>query len=169
MATDLTGLTGKIQAIFRATGIKAIDLDSLQDPLSKTYSTTITFGTDDDQADLLWHQRDTLVADANENWDLQSLTGSFGIATSFAKIKAILIDNVSTTEAVLDIGNAGATEWIGLLKAANDIFTLPAGACLLATYPGTGYAVAGGSKNLKVLETASLAAIYDIVVVGLSS
>ncbi len=172
MATDLTGLSGKVKASIRITGVKGIDLSDLQDPLVKALTTTFAFGTAANQANLMYHDQRSLAADQAETLDLQAVDNPWGGAGSklnFAKVKVLLLYNASTTAAVMKVGALGATAFNGPLGGDTETYTLVAGEYWLAVNSGAGWTVDGGAKDIKVLETATLALIYDIVVIGLSA
>ncbi len=168
MATDLTGMTGKVFAKIRATGLKALDLNTLRDPVDTSFSTSITFGTAANQVDLMWHDERSLNASANEELDMNVLAGPHG-SISFDKIKFMMIKNVSTTAAILLLGNATGTQFLGPLGAAAHTHALNAGDYVLWANANVGFDSSAGQNDFKILETAALAAVYQIVILGLSS
>ena len=129
-------------------------------------------GTGADQADTVWHvEQQTLAVGISTTLDLASLSQSvFGdtISLSLAAVKAILIDNTSTTAGYLLIGGAAADEWYAPFAAAGDKVKVMAGGQLLLAHPGAGWSVAAGSTDLKI-EAVTAAVTYDIAILGTSS
>jgi len=168
MATDLSGFASTLQLSVRSTASKAADLSTPQDVLSKVVSSALTFGTGDDQADQIFHDSRSLSGTTSEDLDFAgNLKNSFGSTISFMEIKAILIQNTSDNEATLEIGDAAAGGWTGLLKADTDIIVLPPGAAFMAISPKDGWGIiAGASDVLKVNNISAVDATYDIVVIG---
>ncbi len=128
-------------------------------------------GTGADQADIVWHvEQQTLVVATSTTLDLENLAQSvFGntISLSLAAVKAILIDNTSTTAGYLLIGGAAADEWYAPFAAAGDKVKVMAGGQLLLANPGAGWSVAAGSTDLKI-EAFTATVTYDIAVLGTS-
>ncbi len=171
MATDLTSLTATLQLFIRLTGAKVpagLILSNLSDPLSKSSKHKFTFGTGDDQVNVLFHDQRTRTASTSETLSLDGLGGPHD-TVNFSKIKGICLANVSTTAAVMDVGAAVANQYVGPWKDATDIITLPAGATFMAIHPNAGWTVDGTHSDLKIEETAALALIYDLLLIGLSA
>src|SRR5690349_4959054 len=88
----------QISAGLSAQATKSFGLETVSDPLAPSYALTMTDGTAAGQANQQWSSRRTLAASASETLDLTGvLTDAFGDAVNFARIKAILISNTSTT------------------------------------------------------------------------
>lgn len=175
MASDLTGLAGFLELIVHLTAQRALDLGTPEEELRFAIREKISFGSGADQADQLWHDRATIAADGTLNLDLLGeLTNSFGQTVNFATVKAVLIHNRSDqqaapTAAELKIGG-GTNEWQGFFGAAGDFVRLKAGAWFIWASPASGYAVgAEASDDLKILETATLQAEVDIILIGTST
>ncbi|MBN2293494.1 MAG: hypothetical protein JXM70_13780 [Pirellulales bacterium] len=128
-------------------------------------------GTGTDQADMVWHVEDQILAAGNSSTlDLENLSQSiFGdaISLSMAKVKAILIVNTSSSGYLL-VGGAAGDEWLEPFAAAGDkVKVMPGGQLLLAN-PGGGWSVGAGSTDLKI-EAVMAQATYDIAILGTSS
>lgn len=103
--------------------------------------------------------------------DLQALTNMYDDATSFTKVRAIYIENTSTTSGVnMLVGAAAANQWAGasaLISSTTATILLPAGASMLAiNTSASGWAVATDSKDLKLANAAATALPYKLVIVG---
>jgi hypothetical protein len=178
MATDLTGLEAKIKASIVATAQKAVDPDCVAEaPLDKTDTLSPTFGSGDNAADQMWHDRRTLAGAATEDLDLAGVEpNAFGTTVTFAKIKAIFIHNTSDdqdtpTDASMTIGNAAATQFVGPFGAAAHTLTLEAGDWVIITCLKAGWACTGGALDLlKILNNDATDQLqYDIVLLGVSA
>lgn len=170
----MASLTGTLKVIFDFTNLATSDLSTLKDTLLHEIRLALTSGTSANQIDKIWHDRRTLAGGANETLDLiGSLTDAFGVTASFAKVKAILIYNRTTTTGVfLLVGGAASNAWAGgMLVDASDKAKVGPGGFLAWASPVDGYAAAAGSTdNLKIENGhGSTAAEYDIIIIGTSA
>lgn len=170
MAKTLTAeLVAKIGWLYQ----DELDLGNVLDVNSLEVTDELASGTAVDQADLIFHDRRTLTASANDDIDLAgSLVDAFGDTLTFAKIKGILIRNRSTTVGdILNIGG-GSANFINWIAAAGDIVKLGPGGVFLLWNPSTaGYAVTATTADiLRITEAGGANSVdYDIVLIGTSA
>ena len=155
---------------------EALDLSSVNDQSTLEFDASLADGTGDDQADLIWHDERTLAAAASENLDLTALaTVIFGgtVPINFAKVKAILIVNTSTTAGhELLVGGAGAGQAFATPFNNNVSAKVGVGpdSPLLLVNKQSGWAVTAGTGDiLRVQNSGASAATYRIVIVGTSA
>lgn len=103
--------------------------------------------------------------------DLQALTNMYDDATSFDKIRAIYLENASSTVGVdILLGAGGASGWGGataLLSTTTATMLIPAGASVMLINTSlAGWAVTSGMKDLKLTNAAATALPYKLVIVG---
>jgi hypothetical protein len=162
MADTLNAL---IRLAITATHIKDLDLADPRDTLALTLEQAFTPGNGSGQADRIFHDKRTLADAATEDIDLYGgLTDAFGVTINFAKVKALIIKNLSTTQ-TLSIGGATATQLSNWVANVNDIVVVPAGGFLCLVNPA-GYAVTSILDLLKIANSAGAVCDYDIVIIG---
>ena len=145
-------------------------LDTAVDPLSKSYSPTMTQGTAAAQADQQWHNSRTLAASSSESLHLHGvLLDAFGEQVNFARVKALQIANLSQTGS-MTIGGSGTHPWVGPFGGGSQTLTLPAGGILLLAAPvdAVGWIVTNNSADqLQIVNNDSANPLtYEIVIVG---
>ena len=152
------------------------DLDA--EPLSTlnfTLSDRLTDGTAVDQADLVYFDANTCIADATTTYDLHtSLTDMYGTAADFARVKIVAFENTSTTASILEVGpHAAVNGWQGMLTSSGGATGNEAeqvrdgGAFVWFTPDATAWAVGNGANDiLEIFESSSLAAAWNIMFVG---
>jgi hypothetical protein len=155
---------------------EALDLSSVNDQATLEYDASLADGTAADQADLIWHDQRTLNAGASEDLDLTALiTVIFGgtVSISFAKVKAILIVNTSTTAGhELLVGGAGAGQAFATPFNNNAGAKVGVGpdSPLLLVNKKDGWAVTAGTGDILRIQNSGAAAVtYRIVIVGTSA
>lgn len=169
-------LTGNIKAIINLTLTKAFDVDdghSAQDALQINRNLTITDGAGLAAANLLFHDKRTIAAAANDDIDLAgSLADAFGDTITSARVKLIYVRNRSSTVS-LNVGGSPANPFISWLIATGDgVVIRPTGWLMLNAFDATGYTLTGGASDvLRITHNneASASADYDIVIAAASS
>ncbi|MEU9865489.1 hypothetical protein AB0D99_31935 [Streptomyces sp. NPDC047971] len=161
-----------ISASVRST--KALDLTTAADPLDFRRGVHLESGTGAGKADLVFHDRRTLNASANETLDLAGvLTDAYGAAITFARIKFIAISAASGNTNNVIVGANASNDWVGLLNAAGTITLRPGASFCAMSGPvdATGMVVTAGTGDLiKVANSAgSTTVTYDVVIVGVSA
>jgi hypothetical protein len=167
-------LTAQIKASLHWLFQESLDLATVADDAKLEYDKSLADGVADDQADKVWHDSRTLNAAANDDLDLTALVHTiFGstVTISFAKIKAILIVNTSTTAGDdLTVGGAASQEWTAWVAAAGDKVRVPADSCLLISNRKTGWTVTNGaSDTLRITSAGANPITYKIAVLGTSA
>lgn len=152
----------------------ALDLADASVPLTKLYRTVLTTGTGAGMADLVFHDQRTLAASATEDLDLAGVLASpLGTTLTFARVKGLIVNALSTNTNNVVVGAASATQWATLLNSTGTV-TLRPGATF-AAFAGeadaTGYAVGAGATDLlKVANSgAGTSVSYQIIVIGCSA
>jgi hypothetical protein len=161
-------LAGTIRAIMSVNFDNALDLTTVRDALSQTFSNTFTDGTGANKAQVMWHDQRTLATTTGEDLDLAgSLSCAFGTVT-FTKVKVLLVYVTTTTAGyTLQVGGAAANQMINWVVDATDKIVVGAGGMLLLTSPVDGYAVTAATGDLlKVYNPSGGSVVYDIVVIG---
>ncbi|MFJ7070182.1 hypothetical protein [Streptomyces sp. NPDC101115] len=161
-----------IRASVRST--KALDLSTAADPLDFVRGVHLESGTGAGKADLVFHDRRTLNASANETLDLAGvLTDAYGAAITFARIKYIAFAAASGNTNNVVVGANAANDWVGLLNAAGTLTLRPGMtfAAMSGSADATGMAVTAGTGDLlKVANSGAGSSVtYDIVIVGASA
>lgn len=141
---------------------------------SFSYSKTLAAGTGAGAANKIYVvQNDTGIASSSSvTLDLQSLTDMFDDSISFTKIRAIYLENASTSSgADLVVGAAAATQWgsaTAFISATDATVLIPSGASLMAICTNTaGWAVGASTKSLKLANASTTATLpYKLVIVG---
>ena len=132
-------------------------------------------GTEDGQANLVWHTNPAseLAAGASETWDLLALpqpifTGQLTIA--IAEVRAIVVYNRSETRyKYLLVGGAASQEFDAPFGAIGDRVKVPAGSAWAVSNRLDGWTVASGASKLKVENPGSSSITYDLAILGTTS
>lgn len=163
-------LTSKVSLAVQAVFAKTDALSTPKDVLSKSIQKEFTSGTGTGQADLVYRGQRTLTTGASENLDLYGvLTDPFAVVLNFAKVKVIIIENLSTTQ-TLTIGGAATAQFINWVGTATDTIKIPPGGFFAIAAPVAGYAVTNTTGDLlKVLNSSGASCIYNIVIIGTSA
>ena len=140
---------------------------------------TMISGTGADQADVVYADSATMIADAFADYDLSgTVKDIYGDNVVMARVKAVYVKNTSTTASIIKVGggsngaglNAFDT-WITSTAAdGSEGVLLAPDACILLWSPGaTAWVVTAGTDDLlSIEEQSTLAASFDLVVVGSS-
>ena len=149
---------------------KTADYTSAIELLNQVISQSFGPGTGAEQSDLVFGpDKRTLAGGANESLDLNGggLTDIFGNALNFAKVRGLVIQNLSATK-TFTIGN-DASPFV-FLGAGTHTVVLPPNGFLLLVNQETGWTVtAGTGDKLKVANDAGAAADYLIYILGTSA
>ena len=157
-------------------GIEHTGPQELTNPYEKlpTINNEITYGTESDEMDLLWHDQRTIAASASEDLDLAdgTLIDAFGVASAFVEVRMIcIVASADNTNDVV-IGGSATSEWLGWLTATGDKVTIPAGAISYNYTPndGTWAVTSGSSDTLKIANSGGTTSVtYDIYIGGTSA
>jgi hypothetical protein len=158
-------LNAVLRLLVSGTYTKDLDLADPKDTLNKSIEQAFTTGTGADQANLMFHDIRALADAATEDLDLYGgLVNAFGATLNFAKIKALIIRNLSTTQ-TLSVGGAAATQFSNWVANVNDIVVLPPESWLCLVNPA-GYAVTSILDLLKIANSAGAVCSYEIILIG---
>ncbi len=151
---------------------KTFDLMTPAGYLEKIIEKTIADGTGAAQADLFFSDVRTIGATSNDDLDLAgSLTDIFGATITFAKVKAIYIENPSTNNGDVVVGNEGTNPLVGWFGAGTHTIAIkPGGFLLIASPTVAGYTVtAGTGDKLRVRNAGSASADIPVIIIGTSA
>lgn len=140
------------------------------DPLIKTIVTAFTYGTDDGEADKVFHERRTLADGAAQTYPLAvGQTARLSETVSFATVKAIVIYSTSADNKVLTLsaGVSGLTGWLG--DRETDTIDVQPGGLFVLTAPNTGYTCESFADEITVTNAAGGSSTFDIIVIGTSA
>jgi hypothetical protein len=162
-------ISGLVAAVVQLAVSNTKDLSVSKDDLNLSVQEQFTPGTGNNQLDKIFHDVRTLLAAADESLDLAgSLVDSFGGTITFAKIKVLLIRNLSTTQ-TLTIGN-GANPFLTWVGAAAHTVTIPPKGIFLLVAPLAGFTVTANTGDiLKIANSATNPCDYQIVLAGTSA
>jgi hypothetical protein len=151
----------------------ALDMQTGNAPLSFSRQINFSDGAGANQANRLWADQRTLAASATEDLDLAGvLTDAFGVAITFARVKALIVAAALGNANNVVIGGAASNQFVGPFGAATHTLAVrPGGLLALFAPDATGYAVTAGTGDLlKVANSgAGTPVTYQIVVVGAAS
>lgn len=165
-------LTTNISVRLAATMTAALDLSTPVDALERLITQDMASGVGSGQADLMWHDRRTLDASANEDLDMAGvLTTGLGTTLALARVKLVWIyaaaGNTNTV-----VVTRPASNGVPIFAAASDAIPVRPGGQLLVTAPdATGYAVTAGTGDLINIGNggSGTTVTYDVVIIGASA
>ena len=173
MATDLTGLAGRVYLDVSMTAEKEIDLSTPTDVLAYRPSIDYTFGDDssaDGEADQIYHDTITIAASGNSAINLSTCLNPHGTACAFDQIKAVIIRNTSaSTLGQTSILSVGGGTWDGwLLDSSDRELVWPGQMAVKASAKGIGPAAGvGAGETLLITNTdGANTATFDIIIIG---
>lgn len=156
-----------------ATLQSALDLVTVQAPLSYSASLSLATGTGAGQADQIWSDTRTISASSSENLDLAaSLVDPFGTTLTFVKIKGLIIRASTGNTNDVVVGGAASNGFINWVADATDKINIrPGGLFVLIDPTGSGYAVTASTGDiLKVANSSSGSSVtYDVIIIGTSA
>lgn len=167
MATDLTA---NALVRLRTTYLNILDMTNTRDALDESWADTLTNGAGTDEADVIWHDRRTATAAADDIDLHTSLSDVYGNAATFATIKCIAIHNRSTmTTENLAIGaDAGAPFGNWVANAATDILNVGPDGILFIWSPRDPYPVVDTTADVLQIDPGADTIEYDIMIIGTS-
>jgi hypothetical protein len=158
-----------LQVALRAKHSSTLDLSNPEDLLLQNIAISLATGTSSNQADLVFHDKRTILTGANDDLDLAgSLTDGFGTVLTFVKVKVILIYNLNASR-TLTIGGA-ATPFSAFMADPSDKIVIQPSGLLLLVAPNAGYTVGAGSTDLlRVANDSGSSCDYRIIIIGTSA
>jgi hypothetical protein len=163
-------LTSAVNVAVQATLAKTGTLSTPKDILSKAIQKEFANGTGSGQADKIFRDQRTLTTGQTEDLDLAGvLTDPFGAIVTFAKVKVIMIENLSTAR-TLTVGGASTFQFVNWVGGATHTINIPPGGFFAISAPAAGFAVTAGTGDLlKIANDAGSSCIYNIIIIGTSS
>ncbi len=145
------------------------NLSTAEDELNFNKILQLLDGTGAGKAEAIYHAQRTLGVSANEELDLNGvLTGAFGVAKDFTKLKALVVyAAVGNTNNVL-VGGA-ATNAVPIFSDVTDKAVVKPGGMFFLFDPSIGgYTVTPATGDLLRIENSAggTSVTYDIIVVG---
>lgn len=166
-------LTTSLRLALTATLKRAADLSQPIDPLRMSLNADLADGSDEYEADQLWHDTRTLAAEAEEVLDLAGvLTNNVGETVDFAAIKVLLISTIGKGNAdAVHIGPGASNGWLGPWADASDRLAIAPESYALLVNAGEGWAVTAGTGDALALSNAEGAAAvsFDLVLIGVNT
>jgi hypothetical protein len=163
-------LSATVKAGLNATQTITGDLGSGDFRAQPSVNQAFTDGAGASQVDRMFSDTRTLAASASESLDLAggALPDAFGVALTFARVKAIFVraSALNTNNVVL---SRPAANGVPFLDAASDAHSIAPGGCVLLMRPdAAGWAVTAGTGDLITLANsgAGTTVSYDIVILG---
>lgn len=157
---------------FGATLNNALDLGAIATaPLSYSYSRALSSGVGASQADQMWFDQRNIVASGTDDLDLTgtALQSALNVNIAFARVKALIIEALSTNVNNLIVGAAAANPWVGPFGAGTHTLQVrPGGLLTMMCQDATGWAVVAGTGDiLRVTNGAGGTAVdYKIIIIG---
>jgi len=171
-------LAATLSASLAWTQINTLDLSTVVDSATLGPSSSITDGTGANQANLLWHDKRTIAASANDDIDLYGvLEDVFGGAVNFAVVKGLLIANLGVSAAT-PVPTAGETLTIGAATVGTEFdsifagvgtskLVLHSGGILFLSSPIDGLAVVATTADILRISNVGASSIdYSIAIIG---
>ena len=178
MAASAMDLTCKGAVGITGTASKTgVEFESVDFDLAHTFSSSLADGTGANQANQVYQDSVSAIADAETSYDLAgTLVDEFGGTITFTKIKGIVLLNKSTTASVLQIGGGTGLDgtnafdtWITSTAAdgSEGVLVRAGGLFVLWAPDATAYAVAAGTGDILVIkEKSTLAAVFELSIIG---
>ncbi len=127
-------------------------------------------GTASNQADVPWIDERTLAGSANEDLDLQALTGADGASKSCAEVRMLVIYNPATNGDALHISPSASNGWTAWQADASDVVKVQPGTWqILGCGVNGSYPVSASNKSFNVANQDGSAAAYHILVAATSA
>lgn len=165
----MAGVRGSIALSLDLTDSGSADLGSPKMRVSVSKALALIEGTDaTNKANLLFSDRRTLAASANEDIDLAGvLANAFGSTITAAEIVAIFISAAAGNTNNVNVTRPASNGFIGPFLAASDGVAVKPGEWQLFASQ-SGWAVTAGTGDLiNIANSAgSTSVTYDIVIVG---
>lgn len=165
-------LTSKLSLSITAELSNAFDMVTTVARLVYEKAIDLASGTAADQADRVFSDERTLAGSASEDLDLAGvLTDALGNTITFAKIRAIFIENLATGNNQVVVGGAASNQFVGPFGAGTHTVSVgPGGFLALVNRHTAGWTVTPGTVDLlKIANSTSGSINYRIVIIGCSA
>lgn len=167
-------LTSKLTLLVTSLLQNTVGVASVMANAEVSPSVALADGTDANEADLMYSNTVTLVAEGTEDYDLAgaAMLDIFGVAVAFARIKAIVIIAAAANINDVVLGGAAANQFYGPFGAAADTIAVRPGGLLAMVAPdAVGWPVTAASADiLRVAAGGTTTGVtFDIVIIGASA
>jgi hypothetical protein len=164
-------LTTVIEAEINANLTSALDLGTAAYPSDVLSRLTLTSGTGNNQADLVFNDTRTVAASGTDALDLAgALTGPLGGLLTFVKLKALMVRAAAGNANNVRL-NRPASNGVPLFLAASNGIDIPPGGVFLWVAPLAGVTVTPATGDLINIDNAGAGTpvTYDVVIIGTSA
>lgn len=134
--------------------------------------TTLTSGTGDHAADMMWSDTRTLAASGAEDLDLAgSITGHLGNTLTFARIKLLYIGAASGNTNDVQVTRPASNGVPMFLAAGDGLAVKPDGKFIWCAPNAAGVAVTAATGDLITITNSAgtTGVTYDVVIIGASA
>ena len=159
---------GNISATFQGDDRRTVGLNTNANiPCNQQPVTTYTNGSGANQANVLYQAAFTLSGSTETvNFYTGSFSDSYGTAMVLTGVKAIYIQNTSSTNNLV-VGNAGTDPWGGVLSTTGTITLLPGDWIVMATPSAAGWPVT--STSCELLFTGTSGQTFSVALLGIGA
>ena len=166
---ELTGaLTSSLNWLQSETDSDTVT-NTIKDTGTFNYTKNFTSGTGSGEIDTIWHTVDTLTVGGATQYDLTSLTRSLfssSFTESFAKVKGLVLENLSTSSgANISLSCTGTNAFTGPFLGTG-IIDIPAKSPFNCGNYMFGWPVSASSKLIQINDTGGSGTKYRIAVIG---
>ncbi|MGJ4888954.1 hypothetical protein ACQR1Y_12210 [Bradyrhizobium sp. HKCCYLRH3099] len=161
-----TTQTAVVKASIAVVAKKGLDGRDVVDRIPDLADITLSYGAGYGKADIAFSDDRALSASGSENLDMSGvLVDAFGATITAAKVKAILIDNLESSQGTLTVGAAASNTFNGPFSGATHSIDLKPGDRAVFV-SRTGWTVTAATGDiLKVANSAAGSANYRITLV----
>ena len=182
MATDLTGLTMKLDLLLHAEAAKTADFATVKAPVTMAKVMEFPFGADVGSHNQIWWDRRTLAASADDELDLtgdeagEQLLNAFGVKVYFDSVRLVIVINRSdetigahaASDAIISVGPGDGNDWLGPFQANTHRLNVLPGCPLILLSPADIQTVSADDDVKITNEDGAAEALYDILIAGVS-
>jgi hypothetical protein len=162
-------LSGNIYLAIKLALTKAAGVGQSQAKISYDRQMSWTYGVGRLMAQQMYDELRTLGAGEEDNLLLQNSTleDAFGAPLDLTSLKIICIEAGADNDGSIEIGGGVDDVMTGYVKSAGDTICLNAGGMLyLQASDASGWEVSDTSRYLRILNTGTRPATYQIILVG---
>lgn len=151
---------------------RAIDLGEARFPVGISKHVDFIDGVGAGQVDRMFSDTRTLAASASEDLDLAgSLTDSFGVAVTMARVKLIYVAAAPGNTNNVNVTRPGSNGVPWALAAGDGVGLVPGGAFMMFAPNAAGILVTSGTGDLITIANSAggTSVTYDVVILGASA
>jgi hypothetical protein len=149
-----------------------LDLSTVSSPRTLARQMAFTQGAGAGAADMMWSDQRTIAASGSDALDLAgSLTGPFGVALTFVRVKMIVVTALAANTNNVNVTTPGSNGLPLFLAAGDGLPVKPGGFFCWYDPSAAGVVVTPGTGDLLTLvnSAGSTGVTYDIDIIGASS